>query len=888
MPSIIPDFQYDIFISYRHKDNRSDQWVTRFVQALQVELDATFKESISIYFDENPYDGLLENHDVDQTLKSKLKSIIFIPIISQTYCDPKSFAWKHEFCAFNKIAMGDPIGRDIKLANGNVASRILPITIHTLQLEDLQLIENELQSKFRFVEFIFRSPGVNRALRQDDKREDNTGRLSYRDQINKVANALKEIIYAIQYPDKIGYAGIPAYDEDSEYIRTSPASPTKAETEINDNSIAVLPFVSLAQDSSQEYFADGMTENILMQLASLKQLRVISRTSVMRYKKTDKSAPEIASELGVKYILEGSAQSHGNKVRINVQLIDAEKDDPIWSKVFVESMDDIFSIQDKVAEIVATQLKSSLDGSDVENAKEKPTENLEAYDLFLKGRYAFNQWNVEGYQVASDYFKKALQLDPEFKQAYSYLASSYSARMSWNGDLAPADALPYINKNLDEAWKRGATDNDYLTKAFVEFFIKKDFETTEKLLQQASELSPNNATILYTYSYLLCMIDRLKEAQQMIARAKLIEPHSVAFFNYQGIYLYLNKEYEAAAQLIKEGMKLFPQVVRFSDHLARTYLSMEKYKEAVETLLTGLDDSPARQPSMVAYLSIAYWQLNEKEKSQNLLDELLKRSGDKEKGVNFYLAHIYCARQDFSLALSSIRKSEISNDIDLIWLNVDPLLKGLTDGSASPKIKKVEIDYAGAEDFIKNKLRAELPTNLSYHNVDHIDDVLISSIQIAATEKIKEEEVKLLRIAALYHDSGFIDIYKGHEERGCELARETLPSFGFSQNQLDVICSMIMATKIPQTPTNQLDKILCDADLDYLGRDDFFEIGNRLFAEMKERGFIESEREWNLIQKVFLENHRYHTTFGKSNREQKKQEHLSMVVDKLQKPIEKG
>ena len=881
MPSILPDFQYDIFISYRHKDNRSDQWVTKFVHALREELDATFKENISIYFDENPYDGLLENHDVDQSLENKLKSLIFIPIISQTYCDPNSYAWRNEFCMFNKIALGDAIGRDIRLGNGNVASRILPVTIHKLEPNDIKLLEDELKSKFRFVEFTFKSPGVNRALRPDDRREDNTGRLSYRDQINKVANALKEIINGIQFPDRIGYGGIPVADEDSAYLRSG-IDPVPDSPATEDNSIAVLPFVNLSKDNEQEYFADGITENILMQLASIRELRVISRTSVMRYKKTDKSAPEIAKELGVKFILEGSAQAHNNKVRINIKLIDGEKDDPIWSKVFVEDMDDIFSLQDKVAEVVATQLKSSLRPSEDKTSKEKPTQNLEAYDLFLKGKYAFNQWNVEGYQIASDYFKKALEKDPDFKLAYSYLASSYSARMSWNGDLSPAEALGPINKNLDEAWSRGPTDNDYLTKAFVEFFINKNLEASETLLLTAMELSPNNATIIYTYSYLLCMAGQLDDAKSMISRAQLIEPHSVAYFNYQGIYLYLSGQYLEAVNLFAEGMKLFPQVVRFSDHLGRIYVTMQKYEEARQILISGLESSNVRQPSMVAYLAIAYWHLGDKENSQALLDELLERSGNNEKGVNFYLAHIYVARNDFDSALRAIRKAEDTNDIDLIWLNVDPLLTGLMD-HAFPESTTTETDYSGAEEFIIKKLNEELPENLTYHNMDHIYDVLDAAIKIAATENISEDKIKLLRIAALYHDSGFTSTYKNHEDRGCALAKETLPNFGFSTAQLDSICSMIMATKIPQSPHNNLDRILCDADLDYLGRDDFYEIGDRLFEEMKNRGFIETEREWNLTQKVFLENHRYHTDFGKNNREEKKQEHLEEVIAKLQK-----
>jgi len=145
MSSIVEGYNYDIFISYRQKDNKGDHWVTDFVNQLKGELEATFKEDISIYFDENPHDGLLETHSVDKSLEGKLKCLIFIPIISQTYCDPKSYAWQHEFCAFNKVAKEDKFGRDIKLSSGNVASRILPVKINDLDPEDKALLENELE-----------------------------------------------------------------------------------------------------------------------------------------------------------------------------------------------------------------------------------------------------------------------------------------------------------------------------------------------------------------------------------------------------------------------------------------------------------------------------------------------------------------------------------------------------------------------------------------------------------------------------------------------------------------------------------------------------------------------------------------------------------------------
>ncbi len=203
MPSLIPGFEYDIFISYRQKDNKGEHWVTHFVDALKTELEATFKEDVSIYFDENPHDGLLETHNVDKSLEGKLKCLIFIPIISQTYCDPKSFAWQHELCAFNKMAKEDQFGRDIKLRNGNVTSRIVPIKIHDLNPEDKALFENELGGVIRAIEFIFKSAGVNRPLRaNEDHPHDNLNKTFYRDQINKLANATKEIIECLIHPEQ--------------------------------------------------------------------------------------------------------------------------------------------------------------------------------------------------------------------------------------------------------------------------------------------------------------------------------------------------------------------------------------------------------------------------------------------------------------------------------------------------------------------------------------------------------------------------------------------------------------------------------------------------------------------------------------------------------------
>jgi hypothetical protein len=195
MASLIPDYNYDIFISYRQKDNKYDGWVTEFVDNLKKELESTFKEEVSVYFDINPSDGLLETHDVDASLKEKLKCLILIPIISRTYCDPNAFAWEYEFKAFIAQALKDQFGLKVKLSKGNVGNRILPIRIHDLDSADIRLCELALGSVLRSVDFIYKASGVNRSLRsKDDDIIKNPNQILYRDQINKVAMAIKDII----------------------------------------------------------------------------------------------------------------------------------------------------------------------------------------------------------------------------------------------------------------------------------------------------------------------------------------------------------------------------------------------------------------------------------------------------------------------------------------------------------------------------------------------------------------------------------------------------------------------------------------------------------------------------------------------------------------------
>ncbi len=187
------------------------------------------------------------------------------------------------------------------------------------------------------------------------------------------------------------------------------------------------------------------------------------------------------------------------------------------------------------------------------------------------------------------------------------------------------------------------------------------------------------------------------------------------------------------------------------------------------------------------------------------------------------------------------------------------------------------MDVEAARTYILQRLRNELPHTRTYHSLEHTLDVYASVIDIAEKEGVTGEGLSLLKVAALYHDCGFVVQDKEHENAGCVIIRDQLPGFGFTPRQVELICEMVQATRIPQSPRNKLARILCDADLDYLGRSDFFLIGNLLFQEMQVFGVLRTEREWNELQVRFLERHQYFTATNKKLREPVKRAHLEEV-----------
>ena len=712
MASLISGYKYDIFISYRQKDNKHDGWVTEFVDNLKGELESTFKEDVSVYFDINPHDGLLETHDVDASLKDKMKCLVLIPIISRTYCDPKSFAWEHEFKAFVEEASKDQFGLKVKLPNGNVAGRVLPIRIYDLDSTDIKLCESVIGGVLRSIDFIYKSAGVNRPLNPSDNQHDNLNKTLYRDQINKVANSIREIITAIgqHIPQKeereVSFEAfkpisVPRKNNKTRIIIASVAVlalivlgyffiPKHSDSSIPvEKSIAVLPFTNLSNDPEQEYFSDGIVEAILDHLFKIGELKVTSGTSTKRYKNTELSVKQIGRELNVYSILEGSVQKIGNNVRITAQLIDARNDIHLWSETYDRNISDIFSIQSEVAQTVARELKATLTSKEKGQIEKNQTNNVEAYNLYLQGRYFWNQRIEVGVNKSIEYFEKSVTIDPNYALAYAGLSDAYFI-LTYRGSLPNSEgyikAKEYalraieIDKNLAEA---------HAALGWLLCWSEWKWEEAKKELKLAVELNPNYANAHQYYSELLNILRQDKEAREQINLALGLDPLSPAMNALNEVY-YLNegklKESLEACHRLEEIDLYNSQGVYWEYFFI--YLSSGKDLKAVEALEKHMPED-----------TLTIKEVYNKSGIKGIFNWLIESGSSKSKPLPLYIARIYSLLDKKEDALNWLEKALKDKSTALPYINNDPSFDNLR---SEPRFQAI-IKKMGLSEYSKKE-----------------------------------------------------------------------------------------------------------------------------------------------------------------------------------------
>jgi len=580
MPSIARGYEYDIFISYRHNDDL-DGWVTDFVRNLGNELRRTIKEAVSIYFDTNPTDGLLETHNVGKSLEGKLNCLIFIPIISHTYCDPKSFAWQHEFCSYNKLSKEDQFGREIRLPGGNVASRILPVKIHDLDTEDNLLLQNEIDGMLRSIEFIYKESGVNRPLRPTDNKYDNQNKTEYRNQVNKVANAIKDIIAGLQTTSTSN--GLASSKDLSQISSIFPEA---------SQSIAVLAFTNMSGDPEQEFFSDGISEEIINILTQVPGLKVAGRTSSFSFKGKNQDLRAIGELLNVNNILEGSIRKSGNKIRITAQLINVTDGYHLWSEKYDRQMEDIFDIQDEISVAILNVIKIKLLGSDMEAVLKKHTGSPEAYQLWLKGRYYYNKSaGLDSFNKAVDYFKEALKIEPDYALAYAGIASSYVVLGLYNY-LPPEECLPQMRQAIQQCIQLDdGIAESHIAMGCMKMFYEWDFAASTAEFEKAIQLNSNSAEAHLHYAVYLGLIGNYPEAIKHASVAGNLEPLSLYVnFNVAIVY-WLAADFEKVLETGRCLVELEPNFYNGHSIVGRAFEGMKKYEEALPEIEKAVDMS---------------------------------------------------------------------------------------------------------------------------------------------------------------------------------------------------------------------------------------------------------------------------------------------------------
>ena len=420
-------------------------------------------------------------------------------------------------------------------------------------------------------------------------------------------------------------------------------APPSAQT--TSKSIAVLPFENLSHDPDNAYFADGIQEEILTRLSKIADLKVISRTSTQRYKSAPDNLLEIAKQLGVANVLEGTVQKAGDQVRVNVQLINAQNDSHLWAEKYDRKLTDIFAIESEIATKIADSLQATLTGAEQHAIAARPTENSEAHQLYLKGRYYWNKWLGPGFEKSREYYQQAIDLDPTYALAYAGLADYYGFAFA-NGLLPPEEK--WAKAEEETANKALALDptlgEAYNPLAAVKLYYYRDWPAAERYFHRGIELNPNFAEIHNHYALCLVLFGRNEEALAEMQRAVELDPLSVRFGLTWARLLFFIRQYDRAIDQYHKTLELDPNLAMAHEWLGYAYEQKGMHKEAIAEWAKALTLSG--EGELAAVLQRAYAKSGFEAAVRALAQKKLERSkertarGEYVPAVEYVIAYI--------------------------------------------------------------------------------------------------------------------------------------------------------------------------------------------------------------------------------------------------------
>jgi TolB-like protein/DNA-binding winged helix-turn-helix (wHTH) protein/Flp pilus assembly protein TadD len=440
-------------------------------------------------------------------------------------------------------------------------------------------------------------------------------------------------------------------------------------------SLAVLPLESLSSDASQDYFADGMTDELISYLGQISALRVISRTSVMAYKHARKPLPQIARELNVDAVVEGTVLRSGDQVRITTQLIEASSDKHLWSQSYEGELRDALALQSKVARAIADQIRINLNPKEQAALKNVKVLNPQAYESFLKGRYFWNKRTTDGLKVALAYFNQAIDEDPKYAPAYSGLADTYALLADWEyGVMTPKEALPKAKAAAIKALELdSALGEAHNSLAFCLDVFDWDLDSAGKEFRRAIELNPGYATAHHWYASHLILLGRYDEAVAEMRKAQSLDPLSLIINADLAETLVIAHSYDESVRQSRKAIEMDPTFALAHNQLGQAYLQKHMHDEALAELQKAVQLS-AGSPTCIANLARAYVASGKRSEAVKLLNDLKKRSNPSHSHAS-EIAVIYVALGDTDQAMKWLEKGyeERFNPSVLLRPGFDPL-----------------------------------------------------------------------------------------------------------------------------------------------------------------------------------------------------------------------
>ncbi len=399
-----------------------------------------------------------------------------------------------------------------------------------------------------------------------------------------------------------------------------------------------------------------MTDELITDLAQISALRVISRTSVMTYKGARKPLPQIARELNVDAVVEGTVLRSGDRVRITAQLIDASTDKHLWSQSYEGEFRDTLALQNRVASAIADQIRISLTPQEQAALKSGKVVNPDAYESYLRGRYFWNKRTPDGLRSALAYFNQAIEEDPKYAQSYSGLADTYALLGDWQyAVMTPKEAFPKAKEAALKAIELDATLGEAHTSlAFVLDGFDWDFDLGDKEFQRAIELSPGYATAHHWYAWHLALIGQNQEAIAEMRKAKSLDPLSLIINADLAELLVIARAYDEAIEQSRKTIEMDPNFALAHNQLGQAYLGKQMYTDGVAELQSAVRLSGG-SPICTANLARAYVLSGNKKDAQKLLDDLLARSQPGHSNAA-EIAMIYTALGDVDQAMKWLEK----------------------------------------------------------------------------------------------------------------------------------------------------------------------------------------------------------------------------------------